>query len=71
VARGRLEPEAAWAAANLDEDFQSELWGVDEEAEARRAARWRNMEAAARILYLGSATEAAPISLPPRSGGEG
>src|SRR5262249_13218844 len=27
VARGRLEPEAAWAAAHVDEDFQTERWG--------------------------------------------
>jgi chaperone required for assembly of F1-ATPase len=52
VARGRLEPEAAWAAAHVDEDFQAELWGVDEEARARRSFRWHEMEAAARILAL-------------------
>lgn len=38
-----LEPdadgEALWAAANLEEDWQAELWGRDEEAEARRARR--------------------------------
>ena len=50
VGRGALGAEEAWAAAHVDEDFQSELWGVDEEAEARRAARWRDMEAAARVL---------------------
>ncbi|MDQ0474402.1 ATP12 family chaperone protein [Labrys wisconsinensis] len=53
VAERRLEPEAAWAAAHVDEDFQTELWGADEEAQARRAARWREMEAAARVLALG------------------
>jgi chaperone required for assembly of F1-ATPase len=52
VARGRLEPEAAWAAAHIDEDYQAELWGADEEAQERRAARWREMEAASRILEL-------------------
>ena len=52
VAHGRLEPEAAWAAAHVDEDYQIELWGSDEEAQARRAARWREMEAASRILQL-------------------
>ena len=35
------------AAAHVDEDFQNEHWGVDEEARVRRAARWREMEAAA------------------------
>jgi chaperone required for assembly of F1-ATPase len=52
VARGRLEPEAAWAAAHVDEDYQIEKWGEDAEAMARRAARWREMDAAARLLSL-------------------
>jgi chaperone required for assembly of F1-ATPase len=52
VARRRLEPESAWAAAHLDENFQIERWGVDEEAQARRAAQWREMDAAARVLTL-------------------
>jgi chaperone required for assembly of F1-ATPase len=52
VARRRLEPESAWAAAHIDEDYQAELWGADEEAQERRAARWREMEAASRILQL-------------------
>lgn len=53
VERGRLEAEAAWNAAHVDEDHQIELWGADEEAAARRAWRWREMEAAARVLVLG------------------
>ena len=32
--------------------FQNELWGVDAEAAARRAARWREMEAAATTARL-------------------
>ncbi len=47
VAHGRLSPEAAWRAAHVDEDFEIERWGVDEEARARREARWREFEAAA------------------------
>ena len=31
--------EALWAAANLEEDWQIEQWGADEEAAARRAKR--------------------------------
>ena len=50
VARGFLAAAEAWAAAHIDEDFQIEKWGVDEEAQARRAARWREMEAAASVL---------------------
>ena len=52
VAEGYLEPEAAWAAAHVDEDYQAELWGHDEEAQQRRAWRWREMEAASRLLAL-------------------
>lgn len=32
VMRGRLSPEEAWRAARIDEDWQEEQWGVDEEA---------------------------------------
>ncbi len=50
VAMGRLSAEAAWAAAHVDEDWQTSQWGRDETALARRAARWKEMEAAALIL---------------------
>jgi len=50
TAAGFLSPADAWRAAHADEDFQNELWGVDEEAAARRAARWREMAAAAVVL---------------------
>ncbi len=50
TAHGFLEPKDAWRAAHVDEDFQNELWGVDEEARVRREARWREMEAAAIAL---------------------
>ena len=53
VQQGRLTPEEAWALAHLDEDFQMEVWGQDDEALARRAARWREMQAAA-MLARGS-----------------
>jgi len=33
------DPAALWAAADLEEDWQAELWGRDHEAEARRARR--------------------------------
>ncbi|MEL7729038.1 ATP12 family protein [Citromicrobium bathyomarinum] len=33
------DAQALWAAANLEEDFQAEQWGVDAEALARRNAR--------------------------------
>ncbi|WP_371877270.1 ATP12 family chaperone protein [Alsobacter ponti] len=52
VARGRLTPEQAWTAAHVDEDFQMELWGYDDEALERRARRWREMDAAARLVAM-------------------
>jgi chaperone required for assembly of F1-ATPase len=48
--RGRLSAEEAWAAAHVDEDWQMEHWGRDEVAQALRAARWREMKAAALLL---------------------
>lgn len=50
VARGRLSAQQAWIAAHIDEDFQMEVWGEDDEAMLRRAARWRDMEAAAALI---------------------
>jgi chaperone required for assembly of F1-ATPase len=52
VALGRLTPEEAWAAAHVDEDWQIAQWGDDEEAKQRRANRWRDFAAAARMLKL-------------------
>jgi chaperone required for assembly of F1-ATPase len=51
-AHGMVELEAAWAAANLDEDYQMTLWGRDEAALARNARRFREMEAAASMWRL-------------------
>lgn len=48
--RGRLIAEDAWGAAHVDEDWQISQWGRDEEAEARRAFRWGDMQAAARVI---------------------
>ena len=36
---GVLDPDQVWAAAHVDEDWNIEKWGVDEEVAARRAAR--------------------------------
>jgi chaperone required for assembly of F1-ATPase len=52
TAYGFLEPKEAWRMAHVDEDYQNELWGVDAEAAARRAARRREFEAAAMVLEL-------------------
>ena len=52
VVKGRLDAADAWARAHIDEDWQIERWGEDAEAAARRRERWREMEAAARLLAL-------------------
>ncbi len=52
LASGGLKPEAAWAAANLDERWQIEQWGEDHEAKFRNEARWAEFSAAARFLNL-------------------
>ncbi|KAB0676661.1 ATP12 family chaperone protein [Aureimonas leprariae] len=49
VLEGRLNVEAAWAAAHVDEDWNIEQWGADAEAEARRAGRFADMRAAAML----------------------
>lgn len=50
VARGALTAKEAWRIAHVAEDFQIAKWGEDEEAAARRAARWRDFEAAAGVV---------------------
>ena len=47
---GVLDPDQVWAAAHVDEDWNSEKWGVDAEVAARRAARLVDFRAAAGIL---------------------
>lgn len=46
------EAEELWNAANLEEDWQAELWGKDAEAEARREKRFRDFTAAMRFAAL-------------------
>ena len=47
---GIRDPDQVWAAAHVDEDWNAEKWGVDEEVAARRAARLVDFQAAVRIL---------------------
>lgn len=49
---GHLTLEEIWAAATVDERWQSEQWGSDAEAEARAAERLAEATAAARCLRL-------------------
>ena len=48
--RGVLDPDQVWTAAHVDEDWNIEQWGVDEEVAARRAARLVDFRAAVGIL---------------------
>ncbi len=50
LAHGRLDADAAWAAAHVDEDYQAEIWGIDEDAALRQMARRREFDAAALAL---------------------
>jgi chaperone required for assembly of F1-ATPase len=52
VLEGRIGPEAAAEAAQLDELFQAERWGIDPEAEKRRALQRADLAAAKRFLDL-------------------
>ena len=49
---GRLDQDQVWAAAHVDEDFNIEQWGLDEEVAARRAARRADFEAACRVIRI-------------------
>lgn len=50
LAHGACDADQVWAAAYVDEDWNAEKWGVDEEAAARRAARQKDFDAAVRVL---------------------
>ena len=47
---GVLNPDQVWTAAHVDEDWNIDQWGVDQEVAARRAARLVDFRAAAGIL---------------------
>src|ERR1700676_272866 len=48
--RGVLNADQVWAAAHVDEDWNMERWGVDDEVAAGRAVRLVDFAAAASIL---------------------
>ena len=52
LAEDGIDPENAWTAASLDEQWQAEQWGEDAEAALALAARRRDFEAGARFLQL-------------------
>jgi len=52
VADKALEPDTAWTAAHVDEDWQIEHWGEDTEATKRRVGRRNEFDAAYDMLDL-------------------
>ncbi len=50
LAKGFRSPDEVWEAAHVDEAWQADVWGRDDEAEARLAARRRDFNAAAFVL---------------------
>jgi chaperone required for assembly of F1-ATPase len=52
LAEGAIGLDAAWDAAMLDEQWQAEQWGEDEEAAKALAGRRADFAAAARFLSL-------------------
>jgi len=47
---GRLSADEAWSAAQVDEDFNLDVWGHDEPALAQRSFRHAELKAAALVL---------------------
>ncbi|MEO0637627.1 MAG: ATP12 family protein [Pseudomonadota bacterium] len=45
-----IDGQAAWSKAHLDEDWNIEQWGEDDEAQLRRAVRWLDMKSACDAL---------------------
>jgi chaperone required for assembly of F1-ATPase len=52
IVDGAIPAGEAWNAAHVDEDWQIEQWGPDDEAESRRAARRAEFDCAVRLLEL-------------------
>jgi chaperone required for assembly of F1-ATPase len=63
LAEEAITPDTAWAAAHVDEDWNMDLWGHDEVALARRAARRAEFDAAALVLACawGPAAQPSPL----------
>ncbi|MYZ49595.1 ATP12 family chaperone protein [Propylenella binzhouense] len=53
LGHGAVAPDAAWAAAHVDEDWNIRHWGEDAEATARRDRRRAEFDAAALVLAGG------------------
>ena len=47
---GVIDPDQVWAAAHVDEDWNAEKWGVDEEIATRKVAKLIDFNAIAAVL---------------------
>jgi len=61
---GVIDADQVWAAAHVDEDWNIEKWGVDEEVAARRAARLVDFTAALEASRESPNTSSASSTLP-------
>jgi len=62
IARGALDPAAAWELSRIDEAWQIEHWGLDAEAEAAAEQRRADfLRAAAMLAMLGPAPVDPPV----------
>lgn len=52
--RAKISSREAWSLAHVDEDWQIEFWGEDEDAKARRVLREAEFEATHRFVQLAS-----------------
>lgn len=52
VTRSRLSADEAWSLSRIDETWQAELWGVDDEAAALEASKHAALREAARFYGL-------------------
>lgn len=59
---GAIDPETAWEAANVDEDWQAEQWGEDALARQAREGRRREFDAALRFLAVAGAIRSSSAS---------
>ncbi len=50
LAEGVIDADKAWTLAHIDEDWQIEHWGTDEEAFRRRELRRRELDIASAVL---------------------
>jgi chaperone required for assembly of F1-ATPase len=50
LAEGAIDPDAAWDAAHLDEQWQAQMWGEDDLAIGAREARRQDFDAGVRFL---------------------